>query len=458
MFNKWFRQAHHKLIARLRGSLPHRVETSDRAALLWLRWLFFLVLFFIALYSYHEGGNLRELVLQLSLVVIYGLSTVALTWATRRAFSLARWTIPIFLMDLVLVGLVLYRTVGPDTDFYLMCFMIIYLSTLGRRVRDAISLAFIACLLYLVMMLHRNPEIELLDTRILLRLTFLLVLSLFTSYFSEETDRSRREVMEMEAIQSLLKRERDNAIRKAREQQAALIQAEKLSAMGHMAGALAHEIRNPLSVIIGYVEDLLASTPEDQTIRKPLEAVGRSAKRCYELMSNLLRFARRPRELEVIQLKETIEDTLTLARVNAKMSGVQIATDIQQDAQMTGRRSEIQQVLLNLITNGLDAMPKGGTLAVRLDKETSNGKEWIVLSVKDTGSGIPQEVLDHIFDPFFTTKGPDRGTGLGLSIVRDILNQYNGTIEIQTEPNIGTTMAVRLPAESPAVPPTGPVG
>src|ERR1035437_6704110 len=112
--------------------------TTDRAVLLWIRWLFFLVLSFLVLYTYNKQATAGEIWLKTGLLGFYAISNTLLAWATRREFKLERWSMPIFLMDVLLVSTSLYFSAGADTDLYLMCFLIVYLSTMGRRVRDTI--------------------------------------------------------------------------------------------------------------------------------------------------------------------------------------------------------------------------------------------------------------------------------------------------------------------------------
>jgi signal transduction histidine kinase len=230
-----------------------------------------------------------------------------------------------------------------------------------------------------------------------------------------------------------------------------------MTAMGHMAGALAHEIRNPLSVIVGYVTDLLENRPPEDVLVKPLSAVRRSAERCNELMDNLLRFARRPKELEEFKVKDAIQEAMTLVRMSAKMSQVQCNLDARCDPVWSARRSELQQILINLMSNAVDAMPKGGTITVILEEDDSANRKWIKISVQDTGEGIPPEIRRRIFEPFYTTKSPGKGTGLGLSIVRDIVGNYQGVLEVQSEVHQGTTFVVRLPLIPPADTTTVPI-
>ncbi len=425
-----------------------RFETTDRAALLWIRWLFFLVLSFLALYTYSVQATLSEIWLKVGLLVFYAASNAFLMWATRKDFKLERWSRPIFILDIVLVSTSLYFSAGADRELYLLCFLIIYLSTLGRRVRDAIPLTLIASLLYALFLYHENPNVNFLEPQLLLRLPFFLVLSLFTSYLSEQGDLNERRIVQMKEVQTALAGELQKAMVDLRDKQSALIQAEKMTAMGHMAGALAHEIRNPLSVIVGYVNDLLENRPAEDLLVKPLEAIRRSAVRCHELMDNLLRFSRQPKEAETFKVKDALQEAITLVRMSAKMTQVQCNLDVRADPIMSARRTEFQQIFINLMSNSLDAMKGGGTLTVTLEEEQSAHKRWVKISVKDTGEGIAPEVRRRIFEPFFTTKAPDKGTGLGLSIVRDIVANYQGVLEVESEVHQGTTFVVRLPLET----------
>ena len=427
-----------------------RFETTDRAVLLWIRWLFFLVLSFLVLYTYNDHATLSEIWLKVGLLGFYAISNTLLMWATRANFKLEHWTTRIFLTDIALVSTSLYFSAGADTELYLLCFLIIYLSTLGRRVRDAIPLTLIASLLYGLLLLHQNPNINFLEPRLLLRFPFFLVLSLFTSYLAEQTDLQQRRLTQMKEIQTTLAGELQKAMVDLRDKQSALVQAEKMTAMGHMAGALAHEIRTPLSVIVGYVNDLLENRPAEDPLVKPLSAVRRAAERCLDLMENLLRFSRQPKEMESFKLKDALQEAITLVRMSAKMTQVQCNFDVHADPIMSARRNELQQIFINLMSNALDAMANGGTLTVTLEETDTAGQHWVKISVKDTGEGIDPSIRKRIFEPFFTTKVPGKGTGLGLSIVRDIVGHYQGVMEVESELHQGTTFIVRLPCQQAA--------
>ncbi|MFA5974639.1 MAG: ATP-binding protein [Elusimicrobiota bacterium] len=412
---------------------------SDQGTLVVLRWLVFLGLLLLSAYNCTEGKSLTYAWLPLSICLLYGTSNVALGFWKNSPLLSGRGPSVLFLMDVGLIGSALYSSAGLDADLYLICFLIVYLASLSRRIKDAIPLAVVAGMIYSALLIHQKPDIDLLDPHILLRFPFFFILAFFSTYLSEETEKSRRRIHELE-------KERDSVMRELDRKQAQLVQAEKLSAMGHMAGALAHEIRNPLCVIIGYVSELRTLLPEAEPAQKFLAIVERCANRCNELVENLLRFSRLPQGEERFQLNSVVTDALELVRIGKKALGVQILTEFQCDLWMVGRPGEIQQIVLNLCSNAMDALPAGGTVTVRTRRQLFGSQDWMVVEVRDTGIGIPEDLRKKIFDPFFTTKPSGKGTGLGLSIVRDIVRNYHGLIEVQSELNKGTTFVIRLPA------------
>src|ERR1700690_4137228 len=136
-----------------------RTPITDRAVLLWIRWLFFLVLSFLVLYTYNDHETLADIWLKVGLLAFYAISNAILMWATRAEFKLERWSMPIFIVDVILVSTSLYFSAGADTELYVMCFLIIYLSTLSRRVRDTIPMAMIASLLYGLFLYHQHGNV-----------------------------------------------------------------------------------------------------------------------------------------------------------------------------------------------------------------------------------------------------------------------------------------------------------
>jgi signal transduction histidine kinase len=428
---------------RLSQTLRTPIYSADSAALIWLRWLVCMNLLFFSLYI-PETGKWGQMFFPLAMTGLYALSNVALT-----IYPKIRWRAGIFLFDLVIVGIILYGSVGLDSNLFLTCFSIVYLATLSKRVKDTFVIAFFSSILYTVLTLHRN-RMDLTDSRLLLRFPFFFILALLTSYLAEETEKTRQKVQTLTRSATRLMAERDEAVIELRKKEEDLIQAEKMSAMGHLSGALAHEIRNPLCVVVGYTGEIIASLKEDDPLKPIMQTILRCGNRCNELVDNLLRFSRIPKNEEVFHINEVIEDAMVLAKLAAQKTPVKMLSDFHDDLFFQGHRSEIQQIILNLCTNAIDAMPGGGIITIRTAAENVANKDWICISVQDTGAGIPPEIQEKIFNPFFTTKEPGKGTGLGLSIISDIVRKYDGTIEVKSEVGLGTKFIIRLPvAKSP---------
>ena len=237
---------------------------------------------------------------------------------------------------------------------------------------------------------------------------------------------------------------RDMTDVKQMEQQ--LIQNERLAAMGQMIDGFAHELNNPLTAILGALELLETSTPDEATARK-YELVKQQARRAAEVVQNLLFFSRPPAPGKApLNVSELVQRSLALHEHSLRLSGVGI--DFLPDLSMpsvVGDPHQLMQVFLNLIINAEQAIREvrqRGTLRVRMGRKGQ--RVWV--SFQDDGPGIPSDQMDKIFDPFFTTKRPGRGTGLGLSVAVAILKKYDGMIEVSAAPGGGAVFTVNLPA------------
>jgi len=234
-----------------------------------------------------------------------------------------------------------------------------------------------------------------------------------------------------------------------------LMQSDKLAAIGKMATGVAHEINNPLAVILqrtGWMQDLLQKEEfqksenfaEFQTsIRKIEEHVERARK----VVHNMLGYARKmePR-LEDVDVNATVNQTIDILENYARINNIDIQTDLAPELPIiAGDQAQLQQVFLNLISNAIDAIDKEGAVAV---KSVRSGGE-IHVAVTDTGPGIPAEHQSKVFDPFFTTKQSGKGTGLGLWISYNIVEKMGGTITLNSQPGKGTTFTVKIPIVVP---------
>jgi signal transduction histidine kinase len=225
-----------------------------------------------------------------------------------------------------------------------------------------------------------------------------------------------------------------------------LLQSEKMSAIGQLAGGVAHEINNPLGVILGFAQNLAKRVKPGDAYELPLKSIEREAVRCKNLVQDLLTFSRVGKgEKEGINLKETIEGALSLVLAQSKVKKIDLVKELSDIPPIMANRTQIQQVIIHLCNNAVDAMPQGGKLFVRLSKTKTEKPEAAEIQVQDTGAGIPAEIQSNIFNPFFTTKNIGRGTGLGLSLVYEIVDKHSGKISFESEIGKGTIFHVFLP-------------
>jgi two-component system NtrC family sensor kinase len=231
-----------------------------------------------------------------------------------------------------------------------------------------------------------------------------------------------------------------------------VIETGKLASVGELAAGIAHEINNPVAIMVeeaGWVQDLLEEEEFSQSenlneFKRALDQIKNQGRRCKEITHKLLSFARRTdSRIQDLQINELIEELVHLSGQRAKYAGVTIETHLDKDLpRVQASQTEMQQVLLNLINNSLDALePKGGTIDV---KSRLNGS-FIEIEVADNGPGIPRQNLERIFDPFFTTKPVGKGTGLGLSICYGIVKKMGGEIDVKSMVGTGTAFWVRIP-------------
>ena len=243
-----------------------------------------------------------------------------------------------------------------------------------------------------------------------------------------------------------------NAIGELNMMQSQLIQSEKMSAVGQLAFGIAHEIRNPLGIILGGVEFLNTSLGEDvqndKVVQEAIAKIKHSIDRANNIVIELLKFSRTSTmELVPVDLGAVLDDAVGLIKDEARFSNIQISKQLAGPALVLADPNMLRQVFFNLFVNAIDAMPHGGLLALKsaVQKDPRDGSQMVTLEVSDTGDGIPEQVLGKIFDPFFTTKETGKGTGLGLSIVKLILERHHGTIDVRSVVSKGTTFTIRLP-------------
>lgn len=232
----------------------------------------------------------------------------------------------------------------------------------------------------------------------------------------------------------------------------AVTRTEKLAAVGRLAAGVVHEINNPLATISACAEALESrvkegafdSSPEADDLREYLELIRTEAFRCKTITNGLLDFSRtRAGQHVSVDLAQVMQAAARLLAHQRRGQNIEIETIAHDDLQIvSGDEGQLQQALIALATNAIDAMPEGGTLTLAARNEYAN----VILEVRDTGIGIPREHLAKIFDPFFTTKEIGRGTGLGLAVCYGIVAEHGGHMDVQSVVGAGTTFTIRLPA------------
>ena len=241
-------------------------------------------------------------------------------------------------------------------------------------------------------------------------------------------------------------------------------QAQKMEAVGRLAGGVAHDFNNLLTVITGYSDMLLASRDLKDSQRTALEEIRRSAERGGALTHQLLAFSRRqPLEPRMVRINDLI---LQIEKLLRRLIGedIELVTiPAAPDDVVEADPGRLEQVIMNLVVNARDAMPNGGKLTLETGSvqlsEAFSAKQlgvepgrYVIVSVTDTGVGMSEETQSHLFEPFFTTKNPGRGTGLGLATAYGIIRQSGGAIRIISQPERGTTARIYLPSTQAGVP------
>jgi PAS domain S-box-containing protein len=258
---------------------------------------------------------------------------------------------------------------------------------------------------------------------------------------TQETEKELRERMKAEA-------ELKAAYEKLKTAQDRLLQSEKLAAVGQLAGGVAHEINNPMGVILGFAQVATKDLKENDPLYLPLKSIEREALRCKNLVQDLLTFARSGVEkfpTEKSDINQVIDSALTMVEVQDKTGLVKLEREFGGGLkEIEVNRYQIQQMIMNLCVNAIDAMNGNGKLTVRTMMAASGDVE---IQVADTGTGIPDEIKTKIFEPFFTTKEVGEGTGLGLSLVYEIVQQHHGKIDFESKPGRGTIFKITLPAK-----------
>jgi signal transduction histidine kinase len=227
-----------------------------------------------------------------------------------------------------------------------------------------------------------------------------------------------------------------------------LIRSARLAAVGEMAAGIAHELNNPLTTVIGFIELILDDLDAGSPYRADLELAFSEAQRAREVVRRLLDFSRQSANVRISSdLNELLREVLALMQHQIQTSGIEIHQEMEDIPAISVNPSQLKQVFLNLLQNALQAMPDGGDLWVRSMVEPRGEGLGVLVRICDSGEGIPVEYQERIFEPFFTTRPVGKGTGLGLSVSYGIITSHGGHIEVDSKPGSGSCFTIWLPWE-----------
>lgn len=254
-----------------------------------------------------------------------------------------------------------------------------------------------------------------------------------------------RMITDLDRSETELKR----TLKNLRETQVQLVQSSKMKALGELAASLVHEISQPLTVIRGLTHGMLRAMEEDSKWRDKMRLIGDAASRMEKIVKHLKSFSRaEPPVFSPVDLNSVVKDSFLILNEHLLSHSIETLLDLAPVPFAMGNPNRLEQVVINLVTNAREAMPDGGVITVSTRADTVGGRSFVRLMVKDSGVGIPEEVIDRVFDPFFTTKETGKGTGLGLSISLSIVREHKGEIRVESLKGQGTTFHVLLPAIS----------
>jgi PAS domain S-box-containing protein len=236
------------------------------------------------------------------------------------------------------------------------------------------------------------------------------------------------------------------------EDQARILHQDKMMSLGRLAASVVHEINNPLAGILNYSRLMLkitgrghVSSDQMEKFTRYLDLVEKETDRCSQIVSNLLTFSRKSdTAFGPIAVPDLMQRCLLLCQHKLELNNIHLDQHIQTELpKIRGDFNQLQQCIINLVFNAADAMPDGGTLTLAVSH--TGASQEVHLTVTDTGTGIDPKDLPHIFEPFYTTKDEGYGVGLGLSTLYGILQDHQGSVQVESEPGKGTTFTLRLP-------------
>jgi signal transduction histidine kinase len=219
--------------------------------------------------------------------------------------------------------------------------------------------------------------------------------------------------------------------------------ADRLASIGELTAGIAHELNNPLHNILGFAQLLIQNDSLNEQAKLDVEKIIKAALNSREIIKKLMYFSRQmPQDFKNVNLNQVIRDTMCFIEPQCKNENISISFHLENDIpEIYADTLQLNQVIVDLVVNAIQAMPEGGTLTI----STRTDNQSVLLKVEDNGTGISRKIIQHIFNPFFTTKAIGKGTGLGLSVVHGIVSAHKGTIHVHSKEGVGTKFEIRFP-------------
>jgi len=322
----------------------------------------------------------------------------------------------------MLITLGIYFIQGFNTDIYLTYFLVIFMSGIRQNVKGSIFIGLISGLFYFGLLLKEGMKINLLDSGVLLRIPFLFIVALFSSYLSEQVK------LEEERIQTQI------------------MQMERLLFLGESISGIVHQVKRPLSSIAANCQ-LLLWEEKIESIKEITKKINTEIINCTHLIDRLFKFVclEKIGNIEV-DINTLLEDTLELKKDQLTIDNIRVIKQFNKFLpKIYADPLLLQQVFLNVIRNAHQAILSLPNKSGKIIVETDSDENYVKIKITDTGPGIPEENLEKIFQPFFTTKKLEEGTGLGLSIAKTIIEKHYGKLYALSKSGKGTSIIIEIP-------------
>lgn len=340
-------------------------------------------------------------------------------------------------LDLSFVYLLIVNSGGYESSFFAGFYLLTALHAFYFGPLRGLAAAGVCAAVYFLAGSRVSPAVW---TDFLLRASFLVLIALPIGLFSAKM---RRDKEKIEALNEELLR----SLEELKALQGKLIRAEKLSALGRLTSDVAHEIRNPLTVIGGFAKRLEKRLPDDSKEKGNARTIVAEVARLERILKDILTFSREAKErIRHGDVNEILAETgAAFSDLCRERSVSLVVAPAPDPPTCLIDRDQVRQAVDNLVVNAVDAMPAGGTLTLRSRTDVENGVRHVIIDVIDTGTGVPAELLDRIFEPFFSSKTTGHGTGLGLSICKKIMEEHRGAIRAESAPGQGSVFSLHFP-------------